>query len=113
MCRGTPDARPADWNHELAGSCTKRFVDITDNGAFGAKSLKDKPGFSVILELRTPDGSPDLATLITRANDDFGQAEPARFRGQCLRGHRLGRMMAQGGLPPGLIRDFARRFQAR
>ena len=26
-----------------------------------------------------PDGSTDLATLVPRANDDFGQAEPARF----------------------------------
>jgi para-nitrobenzyl esterase len=26
-----------------------------------------------------PDGSTDLAALISRANDDFGQAEPARF----------------------------------
>ena len=26
-----------------------------------------------------PDGSADLATLVSRANDDFGQAEPARF----------------------------------
>jgi para-nitrobenzyl esterase len=26
-----------------------------------------------------PDGSTDLATLISKANDDFGQAEPARF----------------------------------
>jgi para-nitrobenzyl esterase len=26
-----------------------------------------------------PDGTTDLATLVTRANDDFGQAEPARF----------------------------------
>jgi para-nitrobenzyl esterase len=26
-----------------------------------------------------PDGSADLATLVARANDDFGQAEPARF----------------------------------
>jgi para-nitrobenzyl esterase len=26
-----------------------------------------------------PDGSVDLATLVSRANDDFGQAEPARF----------------------------------
>ena len=26
-----------------------------------------------------PDGSADLAALIARANDDFGQAEPARF----------------------------------
>ncbi len=26
-----------------------------------------------------PDGTADLATLVARANDDFGQAEPARF----------------------------------
>ncbi len=26
-----------------------------------------------------PDGTTELATMITRANDDFGQAEPARF----------------------------------
>ncbi|MGJ5817538.1 carboxylesterase/lipase family protein [Paludibaculum fermentans] len=26
-----------------------------------------------------PDGATELATMITRANDDFGQAEPARF----------------------------------
>jgi para-nitrobenzyl esterase len=26
-----------------------------------------------------PDGTADLATMVTRANDDFGQAEPARF----------------------------------
>ncbi len=26
-----------------------------------------------------PDGSTDIATLVSRANDDFGQAEPARF----------------------------------
>jgi para-nitrobenzyl esterase len=26
-----------------------------------------------------PDGTTDLPTLVTRANDDFGQAEPARF----------------------------------
>jgi para-nitrobenzyl esterase len=26
-----------------------------------------------------PDGTTDLATMISRANDDFGQAEPARF----------------------------------
>jgi para-nitrobenzyl esterase len=30
-------------------------------------------------EAYDPDGSTDLATLISRANDDFGQAEPARF----------------------------------
>jgi para-nitrobenzyl esterase len=30
-------------------------------------------------EAYDPDGLTDLATLISRANDDFGQAEPARF----------------------------------
>ncbi|HEY3441581.1 MAG TPA: carboxylesterase family protein [Paludibaculum sp.] len=30
-------------------------------------------------EAYDPDGSTDLATMISRANDDFGQAEPARF----------------------------------
>ena len=30
-------------------------------------------------EAYDPDGSTELATLISRANDDFGQAEPARF----------------------------------
>lgn len=26
-----------------------------------------------------PDGTTDLATMVARANDDFGQAEPVRF----------------------------------
>ena len=26
-----------------------------------------------------PDGTTDLTTMVSRANDDFGQAEPARF----------------------------------
>ncbi|MBL0159370.1 MAG: carboxylesterase family protein [Bryobacterales bacterium] len=30
-------------------------------------------------EAYDPDGSTELATMISRANDDFGQAEPARF----------------------------------
>jgi para-nitrobenzyl esterase len=30
-------------------------------------------------EAYDPDGSTELATLVSRANDDFGQAEPARF----------------------------------
>lgn len=31
-----------------------------------------------------PDGTADLVTLIARANDDFGQAEPARFAASAL-----------------------------
>jgi len=39
---------------------------------FGQRSAQAKAAYD-------PDGSTDLATLISRANDDFGQAEPARF----------------------------------
>lgn len=39
---------------------------------FGQWSGKAKAAYD-------PDGSTDLATLLSRANDDFGQAEPARF----------------------------------
>ena len=39
---------------------------------FGQWSGKAKAAYD-------PDGSTDLATLVSRANDDFGQAEPARF----------------------------------
>ena len=39
---------------------------------FGQWSDKAKAAYD-------PDGSTDLATLVSRANDDFGQAEPARF----------------------------------
>ena len=31
-----------------------------------------------------PDGTTDLATLVSRANDDFGQAEPARFAADAI-----------------------------
>jgi len=39
---------------------------------FGKWSVQAKAAYD-------PDGSTDLATLVARANDDFGQAEPARF----------------------------------
>jgi para-nitrobenzyl esterase len=39
---------------------------------FGQWSDKAKAAYD-------PDGSTDIATLVSRANDDFGQAEPARF----------------------------------
>src|SRR5207342_719538 len=39
---------------------------------FGQRSDQAKAAYD-------PDGSTDFATLISRANDDFGQAEPARF----------------------------------
>jgi para-nitrobenzyl esterase len=34
-----------------------------------------------------PDGTTDLATMVTRANDDFGQAEPARFAATAFAAH--------------------------
>jgi para-nitrobenzyl esterase len=34
-----------------------------------------------------PDGTAELATLVTRANDDFGQAEPARFAANTFAGN--------------------------
>ena len=34
-----------------------------------------------------PDGTTDLATMVTRANDDFGQAEPARFAANAFAAH--------------------------
>lgn len=34
-----------------------------------------------------PDGSADLAAMIARANDDFGQAEPARFAANAFAAH--------------------------
>jgi len=39
---------------------------------FGQWSVQAKAAYD-------PDGSTDLAVLVSRANDDFGQAEPARF----------------------------------
>ena len=39
---------------------------------FGTWSAQAKTAYD-------PDGSTDLATMVSRANDDFGQAEPARF----------------------------------
>jgi para-nitrobenzyl esterase len=41
-------------------------------GRFGQWSAQAKAAYD-------PDGTTDLAVLISRANDDFGQAEPARF----------------------------------
>jgi len=34
-----------------------------------------------------PDGSTDLATMVSRANDDFGQGEPARFAANAFAGN--------------------------
>lgn len=41
-------------------------------GRFGQWSAQAKTAYD-------PDGTTDLATMVSRANDDFGQAEPARF----------------------------------
>jgi para-nitrobenzyl esterase len=44
-----------------------------------------------------PDGSTELATPVSRANDDFGQAEPARFAANAF---------AANGSPVYLYRSF-------
>ncbi len=44
---------------------------------FGTWSAEAKAAYD-------PNGSTDLATLVSRANDDFGQAEPARFAANAL-----------------------------
>jgi para-nitrobenzyl esterase len=61
-----------------------------------------------------PDGTTDIATMVSRANDDFGQAEPARFaanafaaKGSPVYLYRFSyvqtsmREMARGGAPHG------------
>jgi para-nitrobenzyl esterase len=55
---------------------------------FGERSAEARAAYD-------PDGSTDLATLVARANDDFGQAEPARFAASAF---------AKGGSPVYLYR---------
>jgi para-nitrobenzyl esterase len=47
---------------------------------FGQWSDKAKAAYD-------PDASTDIATLVSRANDDFGQAEPARFAASAFAAH--------------------------
>ena len=57
---------------DTAGNRVKATTKEQLFARFGQWSAQMKAAYD-------PDGSADLATLIARANDDFGQAEPARF----------------------------------
>jgi para-nitrobenzyl esterase len=57
---------------DTAGNRIKATTKEQFFARFGQWSAQAKAAYD-------PDGSTDLATLISRANDDFGQAEPARF----------------------------------
>jgi para-nitrobenzyl esterase len=57
---------------DTAGNRIKATTKEQFFARFGKWSAQAKAAYD-------PDGSTDLATLISRANDDFGQAEPARF----------------------------------
>jgi para-nitrobenzyl esterase len=57
---------------DTAGNRIKAATKEQLFARFGQWSAQAKAAYD-------PDGSTDLATLVSRANDDFGQAEPARF----------------------------------
>jgi para-nitrobenzyl esterase len=57
---------------DTAGNRIKAITKQQLFARFGQWSAQAKAAYD-------PDGSTDLATLIAKANDDFGQAEPARF----------------------------------
>ena len=57
---------------DTAGNRIKATTKDEFFARFGQWSAQAKAAYD-------PDGSTDLATMIARANDDFGQAEPARF----------------------------------
>jgi para-nitrobenzyl esterase len=57
---------------DTAGNRIKATTKDQLFARFGQWSAQAKAAYD-------PDGSTDLSTLISRANDDFGQAEPARF----------------------------------
>jgi len=57
---------------DTAGNRIKATTKEQFFARFGQWSAQAKAAYD-------PDGSTDLATLVARANDDFGQAEPARF----------------------------------
>jgi para-nitrobenzyl esterase len=59
---------------DTAGNRIKATTKDQLFARFGQWSAQAKAAYD-------PDGSTDLATLVSRANDDFGQAEPARFAG--------------------------------
>jgi para-nitrobenzyl esterase len=57
---------------DTAGNRVKATTKDEFFARFGKWSAQAKAAYD-------PDGSTELATMISRANDDFGQAEPARF----------------------------------
>ena len=57
---------------DTAGNRIKATTKEQLFARFGQWSAQAKAAYD-------PDGTTELATLVTRANDDFGQAEPARF----------------------------------
>ena len=57
---------------DTAGNRVKANTKEQLFARFGKWSAQAKAAYD-------PDGTTDLATLVARANDDFGQAEPARF----------------------------------
>jgi para-nitrobenzyl esterase len=57
---------------DTAGNRVKATTKDAFFARFGQWSAQAKAAYD-------PDGSTELATMVSRANDDFGQAEPARF----------------------------------
>jgi para-nitrobenzyl esterase len=57
---------------DTAGNRIKATTKDELFARFGKWSAQAKAAYD-------PDGTTDIATLVSRANDDFGQAEPARF----------------------------------
>jgi len=57
---------------DTAGNRVKATTKDEFFARFGKWSARAKAAYD-------PDGSTQLATMVSRANDDFGQAEPARF----------------------------------
>ena len=57
---------------DTAGNRIKATTKDEFFARFGPRSARAKAAYD-------PDGTTELATVVSRANDDFGQAEPARF----------------------------------
>jgi para-nitrobenzyl esterase len=72
---GRPPRMPLLVGSNFADGAGNRIKSATKEelfARFGRWSAQAKAAYD-------PDGSTELATLLSRANDDFGQAEPARF----------------------------------
>jgi para-nitrobenzyl esterase len=55
-----------------------------------------------------PDGTTDLATMVARANDDFGQAEPARFAADAFAANGSPVYLYRFSYVPASMREMAR-----